>query len=72
MSASTYDEILSRAQQLDPADQLRLLSDLANMVRSHITSPAQHSILELEGLGKDIWKDVDVQAYIDVERDSWG
>jgi hypothetical protein len=31
----------------------------------------QHSILELDGLGKEIWQDVDVDTYIDQERKSW-
>lgn len=29
------------------------------------------SIMELQGLGKDIWRDVDVEEYIKRERDSW-
>jgi hypothetical protein len=27
--------------------------------------------MELEGLGKEIWQDVDVEKYIDEERNSW-
>lgn len=30
------------------------------------------SIMELEGLGKDLWKDVDATEHIRRERDSWG
>jgi hypothetical protein len=30
-----------------------------------------HSILELEGLGKEIWRDIDVDEYIRKERESW-
>jgi hypothetical protein len=29
------------------------------------------SILELKGLGKEIWKGLDAQAYVDQERRSW-
>ncbi len=29
------------------------------------------SILELEGLGKEIWEGVDVEKYIEEERKSW-
>ena len=32
---------------------------------------AQASILELQGLGKEIWQNIDAQAYIDQERTSW-
>jgi hypothetical protein len=33
--------------------------------------PGKHSIIELEGLGKEIWNGVDVEKYIDEERNSW-
>lgn len=31
----------------------------------------RHSILELRGLGKEIWQGIDAQEYVDRERDSW-
>jgi hypothetical protein len=31
----------------------------------------KHSILELEGLGKELWQGMDAQQYVDQERDSW-
>ena len=30
-----------------------------------------HSVLELEGLGAEIWRGIDVDRYIRNERDSW-
>jgi hypothetical protein len=38
-----------------------------------ISSPVQvkHSILELEGLDKELWQGMDAQQYVDQERDSW-
>ncbi|MCK4251449.1 DUF104 domain-containing protein [candidate division WOR-3 bacterium] len=30
------------------------------------------SILDLSGLGKRIWKDIDAQQYVREERKSWG
>jgi hypothetical protein len=32
---------------------------------------ARVSLLELEGLGREIWEGVDVEAYVAAERDSW-
>ena len=29
------------------------------------------SILELRGLGKKLWKEVDVSKHVDTERESW-
>jgi plasmid replication initiation protein len=34
-------------------------------------SPPKHSILELRGLGKDIWQTVSVADYLNQERDAW-
>jgi len=31
-----------------------------------------HSILELKGLGKEVWRAIDVDKYIREERESWG
>jgi len=73
MQTMNYGELRGRIQRLDPVEQLRLLEELAALVRSRMASQpwARHSILELQGLGKEIWQDVDAQEYIDRERASW-
>ena len=73
MQTMNYGELLGRIQRLDPVEQLRLLEELAALVRSRMASQprARHSILELQGLGKEIWQDIDAQEYIDRERASW-
>ncbi len=71
MSTTAYYEVLSRVQRLTPADQLRLLEELAALVRRQVTTRARRSILELQGLGKEIWQGIDAQEYIDRERASW-
>jgi hypothetical protein len=71
MSTSVYYEILGQAQRLTPADQVRLLEELTVFVRHQITPQRRRSILELQGLGKEIWSSIDVQQYIDQERASW-
>ncbi len=69
-AATTYYEALTRVQHLTPADQLRLLEELASLVRRQIAQP-RRSILELRGLGKEIWQSVDAQQYVEQERASW-
>ena len=66
----TYTDALSLARQLDLSEQLRLLEALAAMVRQRLPAQSRRSILELRGLGKEIWQGVDVQAYIPQERAS--
>ena len=69
-AATAYYETLTQVQRLTPADQLRLLEELASLVRRQIVQP-RRSILELRGLGKEIWQGVDAQQYVEQERASW-
>ncbi|MGB2727469.1 MAG: hypothetical protein WBD09_03195 [Halobacteriota archaeon] len=71
MQTMNYGELLVRIQRLDPAEQLRLLEELVALVRCRMASQPRRSILELQGLGKEIWQGVDAQKYIDRERASW-
>jgi hypothetical protein len=71
MLTYTYDEVLSRIQNLTLADQLRLLEDLAAIIRRQAMIEPRHSILEFEGVGQEAWKGIDVQEFIDQERNSW-
>ena len=48
----------------DPPKLQALLADISSVGR-------RHSILELKGLGKEIWKGIDGQEYVDQERSSW-
>jgi len=34
-------------------------------------TPARRSLLDLEGLGAEMWGSLDAQLYVDHERDSW-
>lgn len=72
MSTWTHHQILRQIQRLTPDEQLQLLADLANMVSQQWkTAQEQHSILELEGLGKDLWQGINTDEYIRQECDSW-
>ena len=71
MSKSAYYEVLSRIQGLTPSDQLRLLEELAALVRHQVTPQRRRSIMDLQGMGKEIWSGIDAQEYVDRERDSW-
>ncbi len=66
-----YDSILQKVECLSQAEQLRLISQLAERLSAQTPSGAPASILELQGLGKDLWRGVDAQTYVDHERSSW-
>lgn len=71
MSTHTYQEVLNYAQHLTPDDQLRLLEELARIIRQQGPSQPRRSILEFEGIGQEAWKGIDAQKFINQERDSW-
>ena len=71
MAMSTYNQVLNMTRRLNLPEQLQLLEAITRMVRHQVDEPQSHSIMELEGLGAEIWQDVDAQEYIDQERASW-
>ncbi len=71
MTMSTYDQVMKMTKRLNLSEQLQLLESLSRMVRAQVTEAKPHSIMELEGLGAEIWQGVDAQVYIDQERASW-
>jgi len=71
MSDATYNQVISEIKTLDLSDQLRLLEEMATLIRKKTSKTEPRSILELKGKGKNIWKGLNVKAYIDEERSSW-
>jgi hypothetical protein len=66
-----YEEVLAQVQQLDAEAQRRLLKELTALIERREAGQGQRSLLELSGLGKEIWQDIDVDEYIRQERESW-
>ena len=71
MAEANYNQVISEIKTLNLSDQLRLLEEMAMLIRKKTSKTRPRSILELKGKGKDIWKEVDVKTYIDEERSSW-
>lgn len=70
MEQLTYEQLLTQATRLRRADQPRLLADLATAV-AHDGSAPRHSVTTLRGLGKELWRGVDAQQYVNDERTAW-
>lgn len=66
-----YERILAQFGELDSQSKLRLHEELAALIRQQVGQPPKHSILELQGLGKEVWQGVDAQEYVYDERSSW-
>ncbi|BAY49676.1 hypothetical protein SAMD00079811_73050 [Scytonema sp. HK-05] len=70
---SNYHAVRYLAESLTPDEQMRLIQELSSLIRQRVTMTPKpkRSILELEGLGKEVWNDIDAQEYVNQERDSW-
>lgn len=68
---TTYQDIRRQVENLTPSEQLRLLEELAALVRHRMLAKPKRSIMELEGLGKETWQGLDAQAYVNQERATW-
>jgi hypothetical protein len=66
-----YESAKRSVQALGPADQLRLIAELAASLRGEVEREPRRSLLELQGLGKSIWQAIDVEEYLRRERASW-
>ncbi|MEM8640052.1 MAG: hypothetical protein AAGG51_14735 [Cyanobacteria bacterium P01_G01_bin.54] len=66
-----YQDICRQVQQLTPKEQRALLAELTTIIHLQNLAKPKRSILELEGLGKEIWQGMDAQTFVDQERTSW-
>jgi hypothetical protein len=68
----TYDDYVRGIQGLKPEEQLGLVEIISGRLKETLgEKKGKHSIMELEGLGADIWEGIDAQEYVRKERESW-
>lgn len=62
-----YRKLQARAKR-----QRRSVAQEITQILSEVLEPPQPvSILELRGLGKELWRDTDAAGHVDRERSSW-
>jgi hypothetical protein len=69
-----FNEVIHQVQRLSSEEQEQLLEALSAIIRQRTTDLDEepwHSLLELEGLGAEIWEGIDPKKYIEEERRSW-
>lgn len=69
----SYKDYLRGIETLDINEQLNLIDALSACIKARIGEKRRkkRNIMELEGLGAEIWKDIDAEMYISKERESW-
>ena len=68
----SLQEMIQEAYRLSPEEIKQLMKALIDLMPEGAeTEPKQHSILELRGLGKEIWEGIDAQEYVNQLRSEW-
>ena len=68
----SYNEMIASLPLLETEEQLNMLQVLSSMIKRAVCSKERtHSLLELEGLGAETWKNISADDYVNAERDSW-
>ncbi len=70
---STYYDLVNKVGLLEPEEQINLAEIIFARLKGTLGKGKirKHSIMELEGLGAEIWKGMDAQEYVSQERNSW-
>jgi hypothetical protein len=74
MSTMTAEQLYEQQIKLLPApERLRLVEIIAHDLATTAVAemPRQRSLLELEGLGAEIWQGIDAQEYVNELRKEW-
>jgi hypothetical protein len=74
MAAEHIEEIYEQhIKPLSMVDQLHLVGLIAHGLEAAVYQDVPHSrsLLDLEGLGEEIWQGIDPQAYVNELRKEW-
>lgn len=65
--AALYRKLKKRAKE----ERRSMAQEVTRILERALEEPEPLSILELEGLGEEIWRGDDATAHVERERDSW-
>ncbi len=65
------DDLYELLKQRAEVEHRSIAQQVVHMLEPALRRPRHRRLSELEGLGKDLWKGIDIAAYIDEERKSW-
>jgi len=67
----SYSDYVRGIKFLNIDEQLTLLEIISARLKKSIGQKKKSSIMALEGLGANIWQDIEAQDYVQKERESW-
>ena len=62
-----YRKLQARAERLHRS----VAQEVTHILSEAVEAPERLSLMELRGLGKELWAGIDAAAYVDEERRSW-
>jgi plasmid stability protein len=62
-----YKKLQARARR----ERRSVAQEVIHLLTQAVEEPDTQSILELRGLGKELWKGIDAAAHVSAERRSW-
>ena len=72
-NTNQISRIINDIGVLEPYEKLEILERLVHLIKKSDFSETkrEYSLLNLRGLGKEIWADIDTDQFIENERNSW-
>ena len=70
LQKSNIDQLINQIEHLNYNQKVEIMDRIIHNLKRN-ENKSKHGLLDLKGLGKDIWKNIDVDSYIQSERQSW-
>jgi len=68
----TLEYVLRTVKKLSVADQLKLISLISEDISHQALERTQrHKLMDLAGVGAELWEGIEAQEYVRQERESW-
>ncbi len=69
-STANINNIIHEIESLDYISKINVMSKIVSMLKHSQVKTTSTNITQLKGLGKEIWKDVNIENYISKEREA--
>jgi len=66
--ATNIDNILNQIKQLDYSGRINILEKVVSLIKNEAVVKKAVKLSSINGLGSEIWENVDIDKYIEDER----
>jgi hypothetical protein len=70
-SAVNLQQIITEIEKLDYESKISLMTRILSLLRREDQKNPAIPITKLQGLGKNIWLNIDIESWLKTERESW-